>query len=269
MSISTFSAVGPEVLEKATSGDGASLDVILSALSRPFYNLALRMLQNHEDAEDATQEALIRVATSLSTFRGKSAFSTWAWTVASRSVLDFRRGRARSAAFSVEEFGADLTDGMAESRSPDPAMQVYLGQVKLGCGRAMLQVLDGDHRLAYALVDILDLDQAEAAKALGISHPALRKRLSRARRKIREVLRRNCGLVAPQNPCRCGRRVSRALELGRLEPRDARQLNIEDLERQLEGLEELSRTAAYYRADPSASPSERLLPQVRSVLRLG
>jgi RNA polymerase sigma factor (sigma-70 family) len=201
VSSSALDALTPEVVDRATSGDGAALDAILSGLSRPFYNLALRMLHNHEDAEDAAQECLVRVATKLSTFRGESRFSTWAWRVATRSVLDFRAGRAQKAALTSEAFSLDLADGLDVTATVEsPEDRIYAAQVKLGCGRAMLQVLDGDHRLAYTLTEILGLDQSEAADALGISHAAFRKRLSRARSRIREVLSSNCGIVDKGTP---------------------------------------------------------------------
>ena len=261
-------AITPEVVALATSGDERSLDRILTALSRPFYNLALRMLQNHEDAEDAAQECLIRVATRLSTFRNESRFSTWAWAVATRSVLDFRAGRARKAALTSEAFSLDLADGMDLSAQEDPTERIYAAQVKLGCGRAMLQVLDGDHRMAYALCEILGVDQAEAAAALGISHAALRKRLSRARTRLRNVLRSNCGIVERSNPCRCVRRQTRAAELGRLERRDAVELDVVALARQIQELDEVGRTASYFRADPQVNAAARLVPRVREILQL-
>ncbi len=262
-------AITLDVVRKATSGDEAELDKILTALLRPFYNLALRMLQNHEDAEDATQECLVRVATKLSTFRGDSRFSTWAWTVAIRSILDFREARARKAALTTEAFSLDLADGLdIAAPREDPDAKVYLAQVKLGCGRAMLQILDGDHRLAYTLAEIMGLDQAEAAEALGISPAAFRKRLSRARRKLREVLRRNCGIADQSNACRCERRRARAIELERLESRDAVDMDLDALGLQISVLDELSQVAAFYRADPTANASERLLPRVRDALHL-
>ena len=269
MNSSALDALTPEVLRAATSGDGAALNTILSALSQPFYNLALRMLQNHEDAEDAAQECLIRVATKLSTFRGDSRFSTWAWRVATRSVLDFRKGRARKAALTSEAFSLDLADGLdVTAKAESPEDKIYAAQVKLGCGRAMLQVLDGDHRLAYTLVEILGLDQSEAADALGVSHAALRKRLSRARSRIREVLNANCGIVVEGNACRCEGRRDRAISLNRLEARDAVELDLDALRNQINALEELSADVTYFRADPLFSPTERLLPTVRSILRL-
>ena len=159
-----------------------------------------------------------------------------------------------------------LLDVAAKVESPED--KIYAAQVKLECGRAMLQVLDGDHRLAYTLTEILGLDQAEAAEALGVSHAALRKRLSRARSRIRKVLSENCGIVDDGNSCRCERRRARAVSLGRLDAQDAVELDLDSLRSQIKALEDLSADITYFRADPLATASERVLPTVRSILRL-
>ncbi len=254
------------LVELATEGDADAIETIVSALSRPVYNLALRMLHAHHDAEDATQEAVLRVVTNLSSFRGDSRFSTWAWSVATRAVLDHARGRARRAALTAQEFGDDLADGLASTSTPDPETAALLSQVKLGCGRAMLQTLDGDLRVAYTLGEILELDQREAAAALGISDAAYRKRLSRARTRLRAVLDENCGIVDSANACRCIRRRERAVSLGRLEPRDAVDLDVDELATMIDQLEGLGRVAAYFRADPMIDASDRLLPRIREVI---
>lgn len=264
----TLDRLDAELVQRATSGDAAAVDEIVTTLARPFYNLALRMLQRHHDAEDATQEALIRVVTNLSSFRAESRFSTWAWTIATRCVLDFAAGRAKRAAITAEAFSDDLIDGMASTATVDPETSALLGQVKLGCGRAMLQTLDGDLRVAYALGEILGVDQAEAAQALGISHAAYRKRLSRARSRLQHVLRDNCGIVNQSNPCRCAKRRTRAVELGRLEPEDAISLDVKALGEAVRSLDDLSQVAAYFQADPMINTSERLLPRLREVLNV-
>ncbi|MGI9616799.1 MAG: RNA polymerase sigma factor [Acidimicrobiales bacterium] len=255
-----------ELVQRATSGEAAAVDTIVTTLTTPFYNLALRMLHAHHDAEEATQEALIRVVTNLASFQSRSRFSTWAWTIATRAVLDYSDGRARRAMLGPDEFGADLADGLASPTAVNPETSAILGQVKLGCGRAMLQTLSGDMRVAYTLGEILDLDQVEAAAALELSPAAYRKRLSRARARLQEVLEANCGIVDPANGCRCARRRDRAVELRRLEPADAVDLDVDALSRTVQQLEGLGRVAAYFRADPEANASERLLPHVRSVL---
>jgi RNA polymerase sigma factor (sigma-70 family) len=256
------------LVERAVAGNAGALDDIVTSLTKPFYNLALRMLHGHHDAEDATQEALLRVATNLSSFRGESRFSTWAWTVATRSILDYQDGRARAARVDPVEFADDLGDGMDSSPSDDPEAVAQLGAVKLGCGRAMLQTLNGDMRIAYTLGEILELDPPEAAQALGVSQSAYRKRLSRARSQLNDVLRASCGVVDADNDCRCSKRRKPAIALGRLEPADAVPIDIAGVTKMVRGMDDLGRVAAYFRADPMANASEQLLPAVRRILSI-
>lgn len=132
----------------------------------------------------------------------------------------------------------------------------------------MLQTLDGDHRLAYTLGEILGLDQGEAARALGISYAAYRKRLSRARTQLRQVLADNCGIVEPANPCRCVKRRTKAIELGRLEPEDAVDLSVDALTEMVKSLDGLGQVAAFFQADPMVDTSERLMSRVRQVVKV-
>jgi RNA polymerase sigma factor (sigma-70 family) len=255
-----------ELVQRATAGDANAVDEIVRNLSKPFYNLALRMLHNHHDAEDAAQEAIIRVVTNLSSFRSESRFSTWAWSVATRSMLNFRDGQARRNRISPDAFATDLADGLASTSTPDPETSAILAQVKLGCGRAMLLTLDADLRIAYALGEILGVDHNEAASALDITPAAFRKRLSRARTKLQAVLTKNCGIANPNNPCRCHKRRDKAIELGRLEPRDAVSVDIAALNDTVRQLDEIDRAAAYFQADPTINATEHLLPTIRTIL---
>jgi hypothetical protein len=91
-------------------------------------------------------------------------------------------------------------------------------EVKVGCTQGMLLCLDRDHRLAYILGEIFDLPSERAAYVLDVEPSAYRKRLSRARERIRSFMRGHCGLVNPASTCRCRRRVGRAIELARLDP---------------------------------------------------
>ena len=252
-------------VEAATSGDAEAVRQLIDALHGPLYNLALRMLGQHQDAEDATQEALLRVVTHLGSFRGESRFSTWAWTIATRVVLEFRKRRA-SVPIPIEAFEADLADG----RDDDARIEntVLLTQVKLGCGRAMLQVLDDDLRVAYVLGEILEVPGPEAAAAVGISAAAFRKRLSRARTLVHANLNRVCGVVNEASPCRCRKRVRPAQRLGRLDPKDAEApLDLAALERAIGQLHDLQRATAYYRADPAAR-STTLVAKVKQALQI-
>ena len=89
--------VDPALVTLAADGDARAVTEIVRALSRPVHAIALRMLLDRSDAEDAAQEALVRVVTRLAQFRGESAFSTWAYRIAVRRILDFREQRAAAA----------------------------------------------------------------------------------------------------------------------------------------------------------------------------
>jgi RNA polymerase sigma factor (sigma-70 family) len=266
-----FDTISNDLVRRAVSGNGAALEKILAAAMGPFYNLALRMLQNHEDAEDATQEALIRVATKLSRFRGEAKFSTWAFTIATRCVFDFANGRAKHSSFGAKAFAADLAEGLSPSPRNDPDARLLAAQVKLGCCRAMLQVLGGDLRITYVLGEILGLEQADAARAIGISPATFRQRLARARARLRAVLRSSCGIASAKNQCRCALRVAPAKALGRLDPKDgdAGALDVKALSQRVQKLGEFAAAAAIFQADPQVSAAQRLLPRVREVFGMG
>lgn len=208
-------------VERARAGDRSALEAVARAVRDDIYNLALRMLWHPEDAEDATQEILVKLVTRLDSFEGRSAFRTWVWRVAANHLLTTRKRRAERPEITFDTFGADLREGlMADATAPgdDPERALLVEEVKLGCSQGMLLCLDRGHRLAYILGEVLELDHREGAEVLAIRPAAFRKRLSRARARLHVFIRRRCGLVNADAPCRCERRVERAIELGRVTP---------------------------------------------------
>lgn len=77
----------------AVEGDKDALGTVLESVRDMVFNLSLRMMGMIEDAEDATQEIMIRVMTSLSSFKGESLFSTWVYRIAKNYLVDYRRSR--------------------------------------------------------------------------------------------------------------------------------------------------------------------------------
>jgi RNA polymerase sigma factor (sigma-70 family) len=243
---------------------------LVRRLQGPFHDLARRLLLDPGDAEDAVQEALLRVVGHLAQFDGRARFSTWAWRVALNACLDAREKRYRAPVLAAADFAADLAAGLDPEAPERPEDAALLGEVKIGCGIAMLSTLDGDHRAAYVLGDVLELDGVEAAAVLGIEPAAYRKRLSRARARVAAALQRWCGIAREENPCRCHRRLARARELGRVprEPVAARSLDLPALRAQVRRMEALRAAAAYYRADGSLRPPPDLARRVREALQL-
>ena len=82
------------LVTQAQAGDREALEALVGRHQRWIYNIAIRMLAHPQDAEDATQEILIKAITRLSTFEGRSRFRTWLYRIVVNHVLNARRGRA-------------------------------------------------------------------------------------------------------------------------------------------------------------------------------
>ncbi len=205
----------------AQGGSKESLDSLVRAIQRPVYNLALRMLQRPADAEDATQEILIRLVTHLGQFRGESAFSTWMYRVASNHLLNQRRRDADGRQLSFEGLAERLAEGLASQEDgPDEVYEQaeLIEETRRSCTLGMLQCLDPDERLAVILADILEVSGTEGASIMEVSPAAFRKRLSRARQSLVAFVAGHCGIVNPNSPCRCHKLARARREAGMLGP---------------------------------------------------
>src|SRR6476469_10004830 len=94
------------LVEQDKEGSKTALEAIILGIQDQVYNLALRMLWHPADAEDATQEILIKVLTQLSQFRQESAFTTWVYRIATNYLLTTRKRRAEVQQVTFEQFGA-------------------------------------------------------------------------------------------------------------------------------------------------------------------
>lgn len=108
------------LVSRAKSGDAEALDGLVRALQHDIYRVALRMTACPQDAEDITQEVLIKVVTRLDSFRGEASVRTWAYRITVRHVLDRRKSRVEALNLNFDAFGADLLDGLAAAPEPDP-----------------------------------------------------------------------------------------------------------------------------------------------------
>jgi RNA polymerase sigma factor (sigma-70 family) len=198
-----------DLARRALDGDREALDLVARELQGDIYGLALRMLWNKEDAEDATQEILVRIVTRLAQFDFRSRLKTWAYRVAVNHILDVKKSAIERLHLTFERFADDLTDGLEPASADDADRSLLIDDVKVGCSLAMLQCLDRPHRLAYVLGEIMELSGPDAAEVLEISPALFRKRLQHAREAVLTFTKAHCGLVSDAAPCRCNRRVSR------------------------------------------------------------
>src|SRR3989442_4523495 len=264
-----------ELVRRAREGDGESLERLVSGIQDRIYGLALRMLWHREDGRSGTRESGAQMLPRLATFRGESSFSTWAHRVAANYLLTARKSRLEQQGYTLQRFGEELDEGLSDTPAVPATGEtaLLLEEVKIGCTLGMLTCLDRPHRLAYILGEILEMEGDEAARVLAIRPAAFRKRLSRAREAIVAFTRAKCGLVSPDRPCRCRRRVAHAVRLGRVNPRHL--VFASDAEgarrfpavlAEIRRLEDVRRAAALYRSHPQFAAPADFAKEVRKLL---
>jgi RNA polymerase sigma factor (sigma-70 family) len=207
-----------DLARQAIGGNREALDRLVRSLQRDVYGLALRMLWNREDAEDATQEILVRAVTRLAQFDFRSRLETWVYRIAVNYILDVKKSPVERMHVNFQRFGEDLAEGLSSDGPADAERSLLVEEVKIGCTLGMLQCLDRPHRLAYVLGEILELSGPDCAEALAISPDLFRKRLQHARSAIAAFTRQHCGLASDNAACACHRRVPAAVRLGRVRP---------------------------------------------------
>ncbi|MEL6538858.1 MAG: RNA polymerase sigma factor [Bacteroidota bacterium] len=258
-----------EQVRAAVAGDRKALEVVLEAVQGRIYNLALRMLWQPEDAQDATQEILIKLITHLSRFEHRSAFTTWVYRLATHELLNYRKKHARHR-LSFEAFGDQLEAGISEPEAAVPSAveeKLLLQEAKIGCSLAMLQCLDEEGRAAYLIGEVLGFQGPEAAYILDVSPEVYRKRLSRSRQRVQSFVRQHCGLVNPQNPCRCQRQIAPNVKRGNIDPQHLLFTREDEAYPMMDWVDSMSDEVALFRSTPEYQIPGSLMQQVKKWLQ--
>ena len=172
-----------EAIAHSKEGDVDGFNWLVAKYERQVYNLALSMLGNTHDAEDATQDAFLSAYRSISRFKG-SAFKPWICRIAANSCIDKMRYRRRHPASSIE-------DNPVEPKSSAPADQpeeLALRSELRSFIDSKLVLLPPDLRLTVVLVDVQGMSYDEAAQVMGCALGTVKSRLSRGRRQMRKLL---------------------------------------------------------------------------------
>lgn len=149
------------------------------------YNVALRMLRNAENAEDAVQEAFISAHRSFSTFRGQSKLSTWLYRiVVNACLMQIRKEKTHKKYLSE----TDYEDVVLEDWSNEPQAAANNGELRSVLEEGLVR-LAPNLRAVVVLRDMQELSNQEAAEVLGASVPTVKSRLHRGRVLLRQHLR--------------------------------------------------------------------------------
>jgi len=195
-----------DLVEQAKMGDKDVLEEIVRRIQDKIYGMAIRMLFIPADAEDATQEILVKIITHLGTFRGESRFETWVYSIASNHLLTTRKCRADQWHMTFDKCVHAIEEVELEKNEHaliEAEQSLIVEETRLACVHYLLLCLKRELRLAVVLGEIFGVRSTEGAKILGITPAAYRQRLSRGKKKLMDFLTRQCGLVDSKNPCRC------------------------------------------------------------------
>jgi RNA polymerase sigma factor (sigma-70 family) len=256
-----------EILKKCLAGDNKALEQLIKNIQEQIYNLSVRFFWTPADAEDATQEILIKIITNLASFKGQSAFETWAYRLASNYLINAKRNQTEEITFEIGAY--HLTQGLRHNDYEAADKNLLAEEVKIGCTTSMLSCLSRPMRLAYILGEIFEYDSTQAAYILEIEPEAFRKRLSIARKKIRDFMSSHCGIYDETNACRCTKQINYDLQIKRINAGQLLFANKGTVWQKMNEVENMGKDMAIFQSHPNYSTPAQILDKIKSLFRSG
>jgi RNA polymerase sigma factor (sigma-70 family) len=203
------------LIGRILDGSREDLETLIYRHQAWIYNIALKMVADPSDAEDITQEILIKIITKLSGYDpAKGAMRTWLYRIVTNHIINMKQRKYEldhlsfdDHAKAIERIADNAMHGQADNR-------VLIEEVKIKCWTGMLLCLDRRHRLVFILGDIFDVKDTVGSEILQISPLNYRRMLSRGRHRIYSFMTLKCGLLAAENPCHCGRKMEGFIKAG-------------------------------------------------------
>jgi RNA polymerase sigma-70 factor (ECF subfamily) len=182
-----------ELMTRAQAGDMSAFEALVSRHEDKVYGLALRMTRSEADAAEITQDTFLSAYQHLSEFRGEAAFGSWVHRIAANNalmrlrrqkVLDIVSDEITGPEFTERGSLAELPDSDWSKRADDKVLDDELGRAI----RAATDALPEGYREVFLLKDVEGLSYEEISEMVGISIPAVKSRLHRARLALREAI---------------------------------------------------------------------------------
>jgi RNA polymerase sigma factor (sigma-70 family) len=209
-----------ELVRAAQSGSREATELLLTRHQPWVFNLAVRMLLRRADAEDATQEVLLKAFKAMPTFRGDSKFRTCLYRIAVNHILNLKKASVAVCSFDDAARGLQRVPDLdlPDPRTVPVPIEILVEEAKIGCTMGTLLCLDGRQRLVFILGEIFGVDDEVGAEIVEVTPVNFRQILSRARHDLYEYLRGNCSLVNPDAPCKCVKKTRAYIQGGFVDP---------------------------------------------------
>ncbi|HOP62404.1 MAG TPA: RNA polymerase sigma factor [Spirochaetota bacterium] len=204
-------------------GDRKSLEKLILRNQGWIYNIAFKMVMDHDDASDITQEILIKFITGLSTYDPeKGAFRTWLYRIVANHVLTMKKKKFETRIHDFDTY-TGLIEKLPDNRTfSHPDAGVLEEELKTGCLMGMLMCLNRRDRLVFLLGAVFNVNDVTGAEVMDITRENFRKILSRAREKLYSHMNGFCGVANPENRCRCSCKTKAFYDMGMLDPANTR-----------------------------------------------
>lgn len=183
-----------KAIAEALQGSRESLKKLIIRHREWIYNVAFRMVMDHDDAADICQEILIKAISNLATFDPeKGAFCTWVYRITVNHVLSMKKKKFEYRINDFDTYVSLLEKMSDESGEAHPEAQLLAEEIKISCMMGMTMCLNRRERLVFILGSIFGISDEEGSEIMDISKANFRKILSRARKEIYSYIGDVCG----------------------------------------------------------------------------
>lgn len=166
------------LIRKAQQGDMEALNRLIAPYIKPAYNIALKYLKNHSNAQDVSQDAFVKVVKSIKSFKGNSSFSTWLYRIVINLCHDFYADAKKDVEV-IDKLTMDYRES-DEEQSKSREKQNVIAEI--------LQKLDEDKRKLIILRDVEGFRYDEIAEILNIPIGSVKSGISRARESFKQIV---------------------------------------------------------------------------------
>lgn len=205
-----------ELIKSALEGNRTAIDRLLKKHQPFIYNIAWKMVRMPQDAEDLTQEALLKITLNLSKFQFKSNFRTWAYRIVVNHFLNSTKKPSEKSisGFDYMVEGLEATPDVELTELEIKEQEHLIREMNLMCMSGMLLCLNREQRMIYIIGEMFGADHNVGSEIMNMSKDNFRAKLSKARKDLYNFMNNQCGLVNKDNPCRCYKKVTAAVNGG-------------------------------------------------------
>lgn len=178
-----------DLIKRSKNGDVEAFEALIRDYKKLAYNIAYRVLKNKEDAEDASQDALVKVFKNISKFNMDSTFKVWLYRIVTNTCFDYLK-KKKVVAYSVDSL-ADSEGEEMKIEIPDNANNpeiVLENKLDREIINKSIEMLDNDARIIVVMREMHQMSYKEIANVLSISEGTVKSRLNRAREKLKTII---------------------------------------------------------------------------------